>query len=201
MKPIDDIRALIPDFAKDVRLNLGTLLGAEGSPDLTADQKWGCALAAAIAARNPLLTQAIDDVAAFTIEEGVAEAARTAAAIMGITNIYYRAVHMAANPELSARPAGLRMNGLAQHRIAPADFELFGLAASVVNGCEGCTRAHTDGALKHGASILAVQTALRIAAVIHATAAVLDVPDDTVSLRRPLSQSHLPQPQTIESAN
>jgi alkyl hydroperoxide reductase subunit D len=201
MKPIDDIRALIPDFAKDVRLNLGTLLGADGSPDLTADQKWGAALAAAIAARNPLLTQAIEDAAAFTIEETVADAARTAAAIMGITNIYYRALHMAGNMELSARPAGLRMNGLTQHGVDHGDFELFGLAASVINGCEGCTKAHVNGALRLDVSVAAVQAVLRIAAVIHAAAAVLDVPDDSTPLRRPSSRSHRPQPQAIESAN
>lgn len=174
MSHFEGLRQQLPDYARDIKLNLGTLLGAGGLADLTAPQAWGAALAAAIASRQPELIAAVEHDARDATDAATLEAARTAAAIMAMTNIYYRAVHMAHDAELSRLPAGLRMNGLTKHGIAQADFELFGLAASVVKGCEGCTKAHVDGARKHGASVPAVQTVLRIAAVIHATATVLD---------------------------
>jgi alkyl hydroperoxide reductase subunit D len=174
MSQLEGLRQQLPDYARDIKLNLGTLLGPGGVADLTAPQAWGAALAAAIACRQPELLAAVEHDAQAAADAATLEAARTAAAIMAMTNIYYRAVHMAHDAELSRLPAGLRMNGLTRHGIAPADFELFGLAASVVKGCEGCTKAHVDGARKHGATVPAVQTVLRIAAVIHATATVLD---------------------------
>jgi alkyl hydroperoxide reductase subunit D len=174
MSQLEGLRQQLPDYARDIKLNLGTLLGPGGLADLTAPQAWGAALAAAIASRQPELLAAIEHDAQAVADQATLEAARTAAAIMAMTNIYYRAIHMAHDAELARLPAGLRMNGLTKHGIAQADFELFGLAASVVKGCEGCTKAHVEGAQKHGASVQAVQAVLRIAAVIHAAATVLD---------------------------
>ncbi|ALK08152.1 carboxymuconolactone decarboxylase family protein [Blastochloris viridis] len=174
MSQLEGLRQQLPDYARDLKLNLGTLLGAGGVADLSAAQAWGSALAAAIACRQPALTAAVEHDAAAVADGATLEAARTAAAIMAMTNVYYRAVHMAHDAELARLPAGLRMNGLTKHGIAPADFELFGLAASVVKGCEGCTKAHIDGARNHGVPVQAIGAVLRIAAVIHAVATVLD---------------------------
>jgi lipoyl-dependent peroxiredoxin subunit D len=174
MTSLESLRQALPDYAKDVRLNLGSLLGPEGLPELSPAQKWGSAIAAALAARHRGLVDAVEAEAAAHVDAATAEAARTAAAIMAMTNIYYRAVHMADDADLSRLPPGLRMNGLIKHGIAQSDFELFGLAASVVKGCEGCTRAHVAGARKHGVSAPAVQAVLKLAAVIHAAATVLD---------------------------
>lgn len=178
--PLEGIRQALPHYARDIKLNLGTLLGTDGAPELSKAQKWGSAVAAAIASRNPDLTHALEHEALLLTDEKNVGAARTAAAIMAMTNVYYRAVHMADDPELAQLPAGLRMNGLARHGIDQADFELFGLAASVVKGCEGCTKAHFAGARKHGASTQAVQAAIRIAAVIHSAATVLDATADPI---------------------
>ncbi|MDC7788458.1 carboxymuconolactone decarboxylase family protein [Rhodoplanes sp. TEM] len=174
MSLLETLRQELPDYGKDIKLNLGSLLGAGAVPELTAAQRWGSAVAAAIAARQPRLLAAIAAEAAGTTDAATIEAARTAAALMAMTNVYYRAVHMAGDAELARLPAGLRMNALTRHGIAQADFELFGLAASAVKGCEGCTRAHVDGARKHGVPLPAIQAVLRIAAVVHAAATVLD---------------------------
>lgn len=178
--PLESLRQSLPDYARDVKLNLGTLLGVDGAPELSESQKWGVAVASSLASRSHALTHAIEHDALLLIDEATIEAARAAAAIMAMTNVYYRAVHMADDPELAQLPAGLRMNGLARHGIDQADFELFGLAASVVKGCEGCTKAHFAGARKHGASTQAVQAAIRIAAVIHSAATVLDATADPI---------------------
>lgn len=174
MSLLEILRQELPDYGKDIRLNLGSLLGPGGLPELTLAQRWGAALAAGIAARQPRLTRALEAEAAAVLDAPTAEAARTAAALMAMTNVYYRAVHMAGDADLAKLPAGLRMNAMTRHGIAQADFELFGLAASAVKGCEGCTRAHVEGARKHGVPLSAVQAVLKIAAVVHAAATLLD---------------------------
>jgi lipoyl-dependent peroxiredoxin subunit D len=174
MSPLEELRQSLPEFARDIKLTLGTLLGPDGVPELTTDQKWGSAVAAAIAARHPMLTQAVEQEALLIAGETTVEAARIAAAIMAMTNVYYRAVHMADDPELSRMLAGLRMIGLTRHGTTQGAFELFGLAASAVKGCEGCLKAHIAGARRQGIGSQAIQASLRIAAVLHAAATVLD---------------------------
>lgn len=191
--PLEGIRQALPDYARDIKLNLGTLLGANGASELSPAQKWGSAVAAAIASRNTDLTNAIRQEAHLLTDEASVTAAQTAAAIMAMTNVYYRALHMAGDADLSRLPAGLRMNGLTKHDASPLDFELFGLAASVVKGCEGCTKAHVEGAKKHGATVQAIQAVIRIAAVLHATATVLDAETDP--------SFHLPLPATSSIAD
>jgi len=200
--PLESLRQSLPDYARDIKLNLGTLLGADGLPDLPKTRKWGSAVAAAVASRNAALTHAVEHDALLSVREEIVDAARTAAAIMAMTNVYYRAAHMAGDLELSQLPAGLRMNGLTRHGVDQADFELFGLAASVVKGCEGCTRAHVAGARKHGASTQAIQDAIRIASVIHATATVLDaISDPMLSLPLPILEDAGPEPAVAGEMN
>ena len=66
------------------------------------------------------------------------------------------------------------MNVMANPGVDKADFELWSLAVSAVNGCGMCMDAHEKVVLQHGVSQAAVQAALRIAAVVHAAAATLD---------------------------
>jgi alkyl hydroperoxide reductase subunit D len=174
MTELETLRQSLPDFAKDIRLNIGTLLVADDSTNLSAGQKWGSAIAAATASRNLRLLRAVEMDAALYVDDTVGAAARLAAALMGMTNVYYRAVHMAADERLSQLPAGLRMNGLIRHGVPQSDFELFGLAASAIKGCEGCIKAHVHGAREHGVSTEGIQTVLKLSAVIHAAAKVLD---------------------------
>ena len=41
-----------PDYARDLKLNLGSVLAPTGAPGLTEKQIWAVALASAIASRN-----------------------------------------------------------------------------------------------------------------------------------------------------
>ena len=174
ISPLEALRRLLPDTASDIRLNMASLITAPSLPVLTHGQRWGVALAAAISARCPTLACAVREDAAFFVDDTVIDDDAPAAGLMAMTNIYYRAIHMAADADLAGLPAGLRMNALARPSVPSADFELFGLAASVVNGCEGCTKAHVAGARRHGATTEAIHTAIRIAAVMHAVATIRD---------------------------
>jgi lipoyl-dependent peroxiredoxin subunit D len=168
------LHSQIPDYAKDLRLNLESVLTEPGAPGLTARQIATVALASAIAARHAPLTAAIAARAAETLDDKALDSARTAAAIMGMNNIYYRFTHLAGNPEYATLPARLKMNAMANPGIDKVDFELASVAISAINGCGLCIDLHEKALKQHGVSTQAIQSAVRIASVIAAVAVVLE---------------------------
>jgi alkyl hydroperoxide reductase subunit D len=170
---IDSLKDALPDYAKDLRLNLPSVLS---TPGMTAGQIWGTALSCAIAARSAPVLQAVAAAAAEHLDAGQISAAKTAAALMAMNNVYYRFTHLVEHqsPDYKTMPARLRMNGLAQHGTDPLDFELWCLAVSAVNGCGRCLEAHEAVVLKKGASKELVQNVVRIGAVVQAVAVTLD---------------------------
>lgn len=173
---IETLRAALPDAAKDIRLNLSTVFTAEGAPDLTDGQRAAIALAVAYATRNDRVATAVEAETSELLDNQHREAARIAATLMAMNNVYYRFIHLAEDEALRKLPARLRMNGLAQHGIAKLDFELMALAVSAVNGCGMCIESHIHEVRKHGASDLVIQSSARIAAVLVATAQALSLP-------------------------
>ncbi|MFC7331566.1 carboxymuconolactone decarboxylase family protein [Rhodocista pekingensis] len=168
---IDALKARLPDYAKDLRLNLGSVLTTSS---LKPGQAWGAAIAAAFAARNDDVTRAIVAEAAQHLDAAGLTAAKAAGAIMGMNNVYYRTVHLSGNADFKKLPARLRMNVIGNPGVDKVDFELWSLAASAVNGCGMCIEAHEREVLHKGMSTENIQDAVRIAAVIHAVATVLD---------------------------
>ncbi len=161
----------IPEYAKDLKLNLSSLLR---DTTLTEQQQWGTVLAAAIAARSQELLAAIEPECREHLSDQAQRGARTAAALMGMNNVYYRFVHLVSNQEYGSLPAKLRMNAIANPEVDKADFELWSLAVSAVNGCGLCLDSHERVLRGSGVKREAVQQAVRIAAVIHAIAATLE---------------------------
>jgi alkyl hydroperoxide reductase subunit D len=171
---MEAIRDALPDYARDLKLNIGTVLTAQGAPGLTEGQIASVALATAIAARNPQLTRAIETWAEPLLDPAHINASRAAAAIMGMNNIYYRFLHLVEDGEYQTMPARLRMNVIGNPGIDKLDFELLSLAVSAVNGCGMCVTAHERKLREGGFSRESIQSAVRIASVIHAVAGVLD---------------------------
>ena len=166
---IETLKESLGDFAKDIRLNLGTVLTPEGAPDLAQNQIQGIALACAYATRNPAVIEAIKaETDALSDEEK--NAAKAAASIMAMNNVYYRFVHLVSDKEYGKLPAKLRMNVIGSPGIPKVDFELYSLAVSAINGCGMCMDAHVHEVTKAGISNLGVQSAVRIASVISAAA-------------------------------
>jgi lipoyl-dependent peroxiredoxin subunit D len=168
---LDKIRDSLPDYAKDLKLNLSALMN---DTVLTEQQRWGALLATALAARNPTLIAAISADAKAHLSPQAVNAAKAAAAIMAMNNIYYRFTHLASNPDYATMPARLRMNVIANPGVEKADFELWSLAVSAINGCGTCIDAHDQVLRQAGVTPEAVQQAVRIASVIHAVAAIID---------------------------
>ena len=168
---LDALRETLPAYAKDLSLNLSSL-AAETL--LTDQQKWGAFVAAAYAVGQPAVVKAL---AAAATEAGLSpealNAAKAAAAIMGMNNVYYRAIHLASNKEYGTLPARLRMNVLANPGVEKVDFELWSLAVSAINGCGMCLDSHEAELKKHGMPATQIQAALRIAAVVNAVSRVV----------------------------
>ena len=139
MSALDELRDAIPDAARDLKLNLQSVL-AEGS--LSAAQRWGTAVAAAVASRNPLLRAAVLTEARAATEPAMVDDAIAAAALMAMNNVYYRFRHLIGREVYSEKPARLRMNRIAKPAASKLDFELFCLAVSAINGCGSCLKAH-----------------------------------------------------------
>ena len=171
---LNELRAQIPDYAKDLRLNLESVLTETGAPGLTPQQAGMVAVASAIASRHAPLTEAVVTWAEATLDPVALDAARSAAAIMAMTNVYYRFTHLVAEREYETMRAGLRMNVMAQHGSDKAGFELASLAVSAINGCGKCLDSHEKTVRQHGVSAQGVQSAVRIASVIHAVAVTLE---------------------------
>ena len=168
---LDSLKQALPDYAKDLKLNLSSLAN---EPALTEQQRAGTFVAAALASRNASVTRAL--VAAFAppLSPEALAAAKAAAAIMAMNNVYYRFVHLASNGDYGTLPAKLRMNVIGKPGVDKADFELWSLAVSAVNGCGMCIDAHEQELRKAGLGTEQIQAAVRIAAVVHAVAATLD---------------------------
>ncbi|HEY2346975.1 MAG TPA: carboxymuconolactone decarboxylase family protein [Xanthomonadaceae bacterium] len=171
---LDDIKSALPPYAKDLRLNLDSVLSEGGAPGLNAKQIRAVALASAIAARHAPLTGAIETFAGDQLDATERDGVRAAAAMMGMTNVYYRFTHLVANKEYETLRASLRMNVMANPGIEKVAFEAASLAVSAVNGCGACLDAHEKTLCQHGVSAQGVQSVARIAAVIHAVAVTLE---------------------------
>jgi alkyl hydroperoxide reductase subunit D len=171
---LDRIKSGLPDYAKDLRLNLESVLSEGGAPGLSQKQIAIVALASAIASRHAPLTEAVAQFASQHADEKELDGARTAAALMGMTNIYYRFLHLVENDEYGTLRAGLRMNAMANPGGDKIDFDLASVAVSAINGCGSCVASHERTLRKHDVSAQAAQSAARIAAVIHAVAVVLE---------------------------
>ena len=168
---VDTLKSQIPAYAKDIKLNQSSMANDE---TLSQQQLWGCIMASAIATRSPAVIQALVPEAARHLSEQAQEAAKAAASIMAMNNVYYRFIHLAKNKEYATLPAKLRMNILANPGVEKVYFELWSLAVSAINGCGMCIDAHEAELKKHGLGVEQIQTAVRVASTIAAVASVID---------------------------
>jgi alkyl hydroperoxide reductase subunit D len=157
----------LPDTAKDIRLNLDAVIARSS---LSPEDALGVAIAAAFAARSPELVQAFKAGA----PEAEAQAALTAAALMGMNNVWYPFVEMAGDAELKTVRPELRMNAYATHGgVSRPKFEAYALAASIVGKCHFCVKSHYAVLKQEGWTTQQLRDVGRIAAVVNATAQVL----------------------------
>ncbi|MCK6429329.1 MAG: carboxymuconolactone decarboxylase family protein [Burkholderiaceae bacterium] len=171
MEFVNEIKSFVPDYAKDARLNLDATIARSTLP---ANEAAGVALAAAYAAKNARLVAIIR--ASGALGEVEVNAALTAAALMGMNNVWYPYVEMAHDAELKSRPAQLRMQAYATHGgVDKRLFELYALAASIVGKCHFCVQSHYALLKDSGMSVDQLRDVGRIAAVVAAAANAIAV--------------------------
>jgi alkyl hydroperoxide reductase subunit D len=168
---IQTLKDRLPEYAKDLKLNLGSLAAETVLNDTL---KAGTFVAAAFASRNAGVIAAVNAEFAVKLAPADFTAAKAAAAIMGMNNVYYRFLHLSENAEYQRLPAKLRMNVIAAPGTARENFELWSLAVSAINGCGLCITAHDKVVRAAGITAEQVQAAVRIAAVVHAVAVTLE---------------------------
>ena len=166
---IEELKNSLPDYAKDIKLNLSSLMQEE---TLSPQRHWGTFFVSALASRNPDVIKAVEAEAGKRLTPEAMTAVRAANAVMAMNNIYYKFTGMM--PEYRELPAKLRMNVIGNPGVDKLDFELWSLAASAINGCQYCVAAHEKKLIEAGVEKLQIQTAVRIASVVHAVSVIKD---------------------------
>lgn len=169
---LDDLIGGLPAYAKDLKLNYSSLV--KQNTELTPQQLWGTVVAVAIATRCAELTTEVIAEAEGILTPAALAAAKAAAAIMGMNNIYYRFHHLTKNEKYATLPSRLRMNALRGHGIEPVDFELWCMVVSAVNACDKCVDSHERVLRDKGATEELINAAIRVTSVVHAIGVVLD---------------------------
>ncbi|GAA3227287.1 carboxymuconolactone decarboxylase family protein [Actinocorallia longicatena] len=168
---LDSLTSALPPYARDIRLNLGSVTTTSR---LSEQRLWGTVVATALATRSAEVIAAVTAEARDRLTAEAFEAAKAANAVMAMNNVYYRSTHLIGDEAYTTLPAGLRMSVIGRPGVDRTDFELWCLAVSAVNGCGRCLESHERVLREGGLGRELVQEALRIAAVVNATAAVLE---------------------------
>ncbi|GGG69235.1 carboxymuconolactone decarboxylase family protein [Corynebacterium pelargi] len=168
---LDNLKSGLPEFAKDLKLNLGTL---SRSTELSEQQLWGTFLATAAATRNEAVFSEIAEEAKEHLSEEAVNAALGAASIMAMNNVAYRAKGWLGDDYAQVK-MGLRMNIIAKPGVEKVDFELWSLAVSSINGCEHCTIAHEKTVRNEGLTKEQIFEAVKIAATVQGVAQAVEI--------------------------
>ena len=171
---INDLQSLVPDYAKDIKLNIESVFNGSGGIDSEIDAPY-IAFASAIATGNIKLIKIIEKYLTNDVDK---QAAKTAAIIMAQNNIWYSFVEMMSDPEISNLPAGLRMNAIVTSGgTEKTKFEGYSLAASIIGKCKPCTKSHFKQLKDFGYQTSQLNTIIKIASVINALSKILILED------------------------
>jgi alkyl hydroperoxide reductase subunit D len=167
MEWVDSIKAEMPDYAKDIKLNLDATIKRSTLGEMAEY----VALAAAFATGHHKLWTWIHSE---MTDEHEANAAITAASLMAMNNTWYPYVEMSKDIQLKNIPAQLRMNAISTHAGTTKEkFEAYSLAASIVGKCEFCVKAHYDTLRKAAYTAEQLRDIGRISAVIVAVSKIM----------------------------
>ena len=168
MSWVGQLNENLPEYAKDIRLNLDAVINRS-----TVDPEHALylSIAAAFSTGNSKLLTFIVANATDEIEKN---AALTAGAIMAQNNVWYPFIEMADDANLKGLPAQLRMNAIATHGgTTKAKFEAYSLASSIIGKCHFCVKAHYETLKEEGYTVEHLRDIGRISATINALSKIL----------------------------
>jgi alkyl hydroperoxide reductase subunit D len=165
---VDQLSENLPEYAKDIRLNLDAVINRSS---IDSEQALYLSIAAAFATGNSKL---LTFLVANATDEVEKNAALAAGAIMAQNNVWYPYLEMADDANLKGLPAQLRMNAISSHGgTTKGKFEAYSLASSIVGKCHFCVKAHYETLKKEGYSIEQLRDIGRIAATMNALSKIL----------------------------
>lgn len=177
---IDNIKNKIGDSAKDIRLNISSIMTNFGG-GLDERETYMIALSSAYATKCKFTIENIANIVSQKLSTEEVEAAKSAASIMAMNNIYYRFVHLCSDKEYGKMPAGLRMQVIGSSAgVDKKIFEAMSLAVSAINGCGMCIDSHVQQLVNAGMTKQAIQTTIKIAAVVNAVCQAVCIADMTI---------------------
>src|SRR5574337_1348179 len=159
---VENLRAALPDYAKDLKLNLGSI---SRTTALDEEQLWGTLLATAAATRNTQVLTEVGVEAADNLSAQAYQAALGAVSIMGMNNVFYRGRAFLGGQYDDLRP-GLRMNIIANPGVDKANFELWCFAVSAINGCPDCVASHEHTLREAGVGRETILEAMKVASIM-----------------------------------
>lgn len=159
---IDNLKEALPEYAKDLKLNLGSITR---TTVLNEEQLWGTLLACAAATRNTQVLAEIGAEAGDVLSTDAYRAALGAASIMGMNNVFYRGREFLGGAYDDLRP-GLRMNIIGNPGTERANFELWSFAVSAINGCVNCVASHEHTVRESGVDRETIFEALKAASIV-----------------------------------
>jgi alkyl hydroperoxide reductase subunit D len=168
---IDNLKEAVPEYAKDLKLNLGSITRTTA---LNQEQLWGTLLACAAATQNPKVLAEIGAEAADNLSAEAYQAALGAASIMGMNNVFYRGRGFLGGAYDDLRP-GLRMNILGNPGAEKTNFELWLFAVSALNGCEHCVASHEHTVREAGLDRETILEALKTASIVAGVAQAITI--------------------------
>lgn len=168
MSWVDQLKDSLPEYAKDIKLNLDAVINRS---TIDPEHATYLSIAAAFATGNSKL---LTFIVASATDEVEKNAALTAGAIMAQNNVWYPFIEMADDVNLKGLPAQLRMNAISSHGgTTKAKFEAYSLASSIIGKCHFCVKAHYETLKEEGYTVEQLRDIGRIAATINALAKIL----------------------------
>jgi alkyl hydroperoxide reductase subunit D len=168
MSWVGQLNENLPEYAKDIRLNLDAVINRS---TIDPDHALYLSIAAAFATGNSkLLTYLVSN----ATDEVEKNAALSAGAIMAQNNVWYPFIEMADDANLKGLPAQLRMNAISSHGgTTKAKFEAYSLSSSIIGKCHFCVKAHYETLKQEGYSVEQLRDIGRIAATVNALSKIL----------------------------
>ena len=177
LKKMTNIKTLasnIPNYANDIKQNVAKFL-SENNPLLSPKQVFGSALAAAYTAKEKSAINDLENEARFHLSKTEMQAVKTAASVATMNNIYRNFVLAMNDNDYENIDDSLATANADNHSIDKIDFEVFSLAASIINTCKKSIDFHAIKLVDFGLSKQQIQMIAKIVATVGAAAQVLQM--------------------------
>ena len=161
---LDDLKNSIPDFAKDVKINLSSLvMNSEYDDELV----YGCAYASSLALGNNDIASVFEKECSIRFGREFIESIKATVTVMSLNNVWYKYRDSMPTTEMKMAPQKMRVNIMANYAgIDKILFESLSLCVSAINGCTFCVKAHSDLLLENDKTKDYILNIGRIASVI-----------------------------------